>query len=429
MYHLVSLSNKRTKTNKTLSRYAKDTAPQPSTMMSAVPPAAAIQGLARILLRAALTASKVGVSDRISSGVCTNESKNESASGHVKASQCQHEATNQYNAAPPSALNADTMASGARELSMRLMYEAAVGSDKEWVADTLATHKFDSRAKLEATAYAYACVLCRLSDDDDVSQMPIDVPTNTTQIDPLTDEQMLAAAHAIKTSERTRSVYARLLTFSVCCVAMKRSIKWSDFKNEADEATRGRLIRYLKRAAETCTWKFGDGYIENRIRTILPGWSVCCTPKGLTPYDVVTELMFDDANDVVRGILNTPIASNLRDFKDPRHGITALFAAVAILQESTGGKPKLLVNTDILRHTSDDEPAVAVAFNLEGLTRVGLITGNVVDYSSRWTAPCMDVLIEILIAGRDLGVSAFREIASAIIDNDTTSPAYAFISA
>ena len=43
------------------------------------------------------------------------------ADGQVSANQCQLEATNQYNAAPPSALNADIMDSGAHSLSIKIL--------------------------------------------------------------------------------------------------------------------------------------------------------------------------------------------------------------------------------------------------------------------------------------------------------------------
>ena len=137
--------------------------------------------------------------------------------------------------------------------------------------------------------------------------------------------------------------------------------------------------------------------------------------------------MFDQANDEVRAILETPIKSMLTQFENKTRSMPALFAAVATLQEATGGHPKLFYNADIRRHASAAEPAIAVCSGFGAHSRIGVVTGEVIEYSSLWTCPPLDVLLEVIVAGRDLGVSGYTDIAAAIIDNDTTSPAFAYI--
>lgn len=348
------------------------------------------------------------------------------ADGQVSANQCQHEATNQYNAAPPSALNADIMDSGAHSLSIKILYQAAKGTDLEFLEDAVVKCKWPSQEKSEGVAYAYACVLCRLGDDDVESSIPA-VPKGLADVSPLTQSELLGAARHIVEHDRLRSSLCKLVHYTINFKVAKTHLEFHDIQTQSDLAARGRLARYLKRVADTCTWKYGDGYIENRIRALLPNWAVSTTPKGLAPYKVVTDLMFSTANDVIREILDTPIKSHLTNYSDKRHGLTALFAAVAVLQETTGGKPELNYNTDILRHSTVSEPSIAVAANFVGKHCIGVATGNVIEYSSRWSAPPLDVLLELLVASRDLNVGALRDVANAIIDNDTNSPAYAYV--
>lgn len=315
------------------------------------------------------------------------------------------------------------MATGATAFAMRLLYEAAHGTDRAWLEEVLVTTVFANRDRAECAAYALACVYSRLSDAP--GEAPV-VPTTDAEVDPLTPEQMLGAARDLLAATAKRSALARLMTFTVCSQAAAR-LKWEDIREQADQAARGRLSRYLRRIAETCTWRLGDRYVENRIRARLPAWASVTTPHGTTPYAEVTELMFDQANDEVRGILETPIKTMLTQFENKSRSMAALFAAVATLQEATGGHPRLLYNADVLRHADPAEPAIAVCSGFGPVSRIGVVTGDVVEYSSRWTCPALDVLLEVIVAGRDLGVSGYTDIAAAIIDNDTTSPAFAYI--
>lgn len=315
------------------------------------------------------------------------------------------------------------MQTGATEFAIRVLYETAVGDDRQWLEEAIANQPFASREKAEGLAYALACVICRSSDDEG---QPYAFVASEAESEPLTEPELIGACREMVAGSAKQSELARMIFYSVCVNAAKQ-LSWIDIKQPVDMAARGRLARYLKRVAETCTWRLGDRYLENRLRARLPSWSTCTTPHGITPYQVVTELMWDTANDEVRGIMDAPIKDMLQQFSNKKHAMSALFAAVTTLQETTGGHPRLLFNADVVRLTSDTEPAIAVCSKFGVTARFGVVTGRNIEYSSRWDMPALDVVLEAIVAGRDLGVTGFTDIAAAVLDNDTTSPAYAYI--
>ena len=315
------------------------------------------------------------------------------------------------------------MQTGATDSAIRVLYETAVGTNRQWVETAIAQSSLCTRERAEGLAYALACVVCRLSDDDGE---PYQATPSDAEASPLTEPQLIGACRAMVAGQANRSQLARMVFFTVCVKAAK-ALHWNDISQAVDLAARGRLARYLKRVAETCTWRLGDRYLENRLRARLPSWATCTTPHGVTPYHVVSELMWDEANDEVRGIMDAPIKDMLQQFSDKSHAMSALFAAVTTLQETTGGHPKLLFNSDIMRLSSETEPAIAVCSNFGVLARFGVVTGQDIDYSTKWSMPALDVVLEAIVAGRDLGVSGFNDIAAAVLDNDTTSPAYTYI--
>lgn len=317
------------------------------------------------------------------------------------------------------------MASGACKLAIRLLYEAAVGTDKGFVSDVLTQGKLPSRDKYEQAAYAYACMYYRAGNVD----KGVWLPTSETKgpIEPLSDEQIAKACHDLVTTEATRSVLVRFVTFSLCIRASAKFC-WSNLQITSDEAARGRLVRYLSKFSETCTYNtYGDNYVENRLRLILPAWSLVSTPRGLCPYRVVDELIHDDANDVVRGILDPQIRTCLKNYNDDSDRFKALCAAVCTLQEASGGSPKLLINENINRYADPNEPNIALLYNFPDDVKLGIVTGTICEWSSRWDMPVLDCLVEAIIAARDLGISGMADIAAAIIDNDTTSPAFVYV--
>ncbi|MGB0547723.1 MAG: hypothetical protein ACPGR8_01200 [Limisphaerales bacterium] len=303
------------------------------------------------------------------------------------------------------------------------MYETAQGSDRAWLETAIAEFPFSSRERAEGLAYALASVVCRSSDDD--GEAVLNTPSQH-EASPLTEPELIWACRELVSGQANRSHLARMIFFTVCIDAAK-TLNWIDIKQPVDLAARGRLARYLKRVSETCTWRLGDRYLENRLRSRLPAWSTCTTPNGVTPYRVVAELMWDEANDEVRGIMDAPIKDMLHQFSDKTHAMSALFAAVTTIQETTGGHPKLLYNADVVRLSSTTEPAIAVCSNFGVMARFGVATGRDIEYSSLWSMPALDVMLEVIVAGRDLGVSGYTDIAAAVLDNDTASPAYAYI--
>ena len=306
---------------------------------------------------------------------------------------------------------------------MRLLFEAAQGTNSDWVRDIVANTPMSSRAKYEEVVFALACCVHRSSNG---GGEPAPAVGGMAARDPLSAEELIGACTAIVLNTETRSALARLVTYTVCAEAAQQTT-YVDIKQSSNRAATSRLAKYLQGVSETCTYNtHGDVYVENRLRLILPAWSTTTVPRGVSPYEVVTELMFRDANDTVRGILDAPIRESLMCFESPDRSLAALCAAVATLAEASGGWPKLNFNEQIRRHASS-VPSIAVDVGLRFDCRIGVASGSVVEYSSAWRAPVLDCLLEAIVAARDLGVRSMADIASAVIDNDTTSPAYAYI--
>lgn len=304
------------------------------------------------------------------------------------------------------------------------LFCAAEGDDPEPAAAFVVATPVDCRDRLEEYVYAYASAATR-GKDVNLSAPPC---PHDDAIDPLTPQELDSACRSLASAGPAHSPrMARWITYTLCCNAL-RAREWSEIEAPPRIAERARLIRLVTTAAKSCTFAaFGDRYVELMIRLqVLPAWSSVTTPMGVAPHAVVAELMPGrEANDAVRSIIDTPIRSAFsRDAWSSRHKLChCLAAATAVLQELTGGLPRVLVNEAINRHATDGTPDVALVRGMAvgGGTFVGVVIGDYSETSDAWTMPVADCLVQWLHRAREHGVGAVSDVVAAVIDDDPNS--------
>ena len=251
------------------------------------------------------------------------------------------------------------------------------------------------------------------------------------QHEPLGEPELGAACRAVAAvGPSSKSATARYVAYTLCCRRF-RARGWCTVEAHPAVSCRARMIRLVTTAARTCTYaSYGDHYIDQVIRLkVLPVWAVTTTPAKVAPHEVVNEILPGrEANDEVRRIIDTPIGTLFAKERWAQRGAVAhtLIGAATVLQELTGGHPNLLMNENIVRGCRDGVAAVAVArgMPLGGGTFVGVVVGDYGETSDSWAMPAADCLVQWLVRAREHGMTATRDLAAAIIDNDPTSAAH-----
>lgn len=250
--------------------------------------------------------------------------------------------------------------------------------------------------------------------------------SDSTELEPLLGPELLhAAGCVVLNNERSKNV--RAVVFSVCAAAAAAKIQWTSVVYEPDDGSRSRMSRIIKAYGSRCMYSsYGDGYVNARLRLALPAWSTCTTPRTLAPHSVTPEIYTDlSANDLVRPILDKPIPAFLCDWD--KRTQSQVCAAVATVQEMTGGEPALLLNEQLLRHATPNRPALVFYRDFVGPSRLGVWVGDKVEHSADWELGALDALMEWLVAARDMGDEAVDDLASAVLDNDSDSPLYTYL--
>lgn len=315
--------------------------------------------------------------------------------------------------------------------AIEALYCAAVSEDPSPMERAITQPPGDaeavSRERLEEYVYAYACAVSRTAA---VTLRRAPAMANE-QHEPLDEAEVGAACRALAaTGPTSRMPAARYIAYTLCCRRF-RAREWAVIETHPAVACRARMIRLVVTAARTCTYAtFGDRYIDHAIRLkVLPVWAVTTTPAGVAPHEVVNEIMPGrEANDAVRGIIDTPIGTLFAKERWAQRSAIAhtLIGAATVLQELTGGHPNLLMNEGIVRGCRDGVAAVAVARGMPagGGTFVGVVVGGYGESSDCWAMPAADCLVQWLVRAREHGMTATRDLAAAIIDNDPTSAAH-----
>lgn len=305
------------------------------------------------------------------------------------------------------------------------LYTAAVSDDPAPMEVLITSTHVRSAERLAEYVYAYACAATRAPLAGDANARFAVMDAESTE--PFTDGQLRAACRSMVNARATKSALGRAIAYTLCCRAFGR-LQWTLLESAADTAARVRMVKLLSTAARTCSYgTYGDTYVEGRVRLALPNWSTVGCPHGQTPHAVAAEVLQAGANDTVRSILDTPVAAALgRSAWSSRAGIGhCACAAVATMQELTGGCPRLLINEAVIRHAGDDgAPSVALIRGMApgAHTMVAVVTGLYAERSDHWGMPVADALVEYLVAARDLGVAEVSDMAACILDGATSTP-------
>lgn len=347
--------------------------------------------------------------------------------GQVCARKCAQLATKKYSPAC-STRSAALMATDSEIVSRsaRLLYECAVGTDLSWVEDLIVFSDMKDRDRNEEVALAYACVLWRVKSG--AGGVPDTAFLETVCDSRLTPEQLVDVAGVMVHLPSHRPRLSRVLMHGVCVQAATSKLKWRDMGYTVDAGRRARLIRLLSKYGSRCNFtSYGDGYVERRLKLLLPTWSTVSTPYGRAPHHVSPEVLKEGSNDIVRPILDINIATYLKSWEERSEA--SFCAAVACMQEITGGYPVCYLNQEILRKGVDDEPAVVyVKPSFARESRLGVWTGDcTVEYATKWSYGIIDCLLEWMSAARDMGLESARDVCDAVLDNNSNSPVHAYI--
>lgn len=311
--------------------------------------------------------------------------------------------------------------------ALQALYAAAAGDDVGPMTTAVATDPHvRTRGRLEEYAFAYACARARQPGPAGGSSATFPQPTVDT-VEPLTDAQLYSACKALALKGPGDTALCRAVVFALCSTAY-RAVEWLPLDRPANPAHRARVIRAVTNASKACTYStYGDTYVDVRVRMALPRWSCCTTPHGHAPYEVVAELLGGQANDAVRPILDNRVATAFNATAWSAYhmiGVCAC-AAVATLQEITGGYPKLYLNEAIPRHADRDEPAIALVSDFGGTHgwRIGILHHGTIISNPGWEKPVADCIAEYLITARESGVAACSDLAQCIIDGSDSAAA------
>lgn len=308
---------------------------------------------------------------------------------------------------------------------MRLLYEAAAGTGDDWVCTLVTGSDMKSRQKNEEVVYAWAAAHARRVEDGAATTLP--ALAGMDEVAPLNENDLTAAAREAIANKARRSALLRLISFTLNA-RKATTLTWQVITSSQNRPARGRLLRILQKFSRSTGYtNYGDNYVESRLRLLLPGWSVTTTPAGLSPHEVSAELLDDAANDTIRPIIDIPIRNHLVDWTKRRE--ETLCAAVVTMQELTGGEPVLNVNEQMLRRATANAPSIVVMKpHFAPELRVGISTGPATaEYARDWSHGILDCLLDYLQAARDMSVEAIEDVAAAVLDNNTDSPVYFYL--
>jgi hypothetical protein len=163
---------------------------------------------------------------------------------------------------------------------------------------------------------------------------------------------------------------------------------------------------------------------RRRFRGLLPAWSICTTPAGRRPDMQIGEILGDEANDIVRPIIDAKVAVALKGAPWARAWTTGhLAAAVATLQEMTEGHPRLVVNEQILADRPE-LPVVAMMTDVNygrGDHVLAVAIGSELCHSRTWQSPIIGCLYEWLVAVDDCGDGVAAELCETVLRGSTTT--------
>ncbi|MGB0549521.1 MAG: hypothetical protein ACPGR8_10335 [Limisphaerales bacterium] len=309
--------------------------------------------------------------------------------------------------------------------AIRLLYEAAVGTDAGWVHDLVVLHDMKSRERNEEVALAYAAVLWRTSGG--AAPQPADDVVKSPDLK-LSAADILRVAGALLCAPPQRAVLLRVFSHAVCGAAAQSRLTWNETGYQPDASARARFVRLLSAFGARCNFtSYGDGYVERRLRLLLPSWSVCTTAHGRAPHRVTAEQL-THANDVVRPVLDINIPTYLKNWSGK--SVPTMCAVVACVQEITGGIPACHLNQEVLRCAKPAVPSIAyMTEDFYGEPKLGVWVGaNSLDTSQAWSMGAVDCLLEWMVAARDMGVEQARDLCDAVLDNCSDSPVHSYIS-
>jgi len=283
-----------------------------------------------------------------------------------------------------------------------------------------------TRQLIEELAAAYAAAVPAPED----MQM-ITCPTNQSCA-PVSQDLIPALAQKISAIQdlEHKSKLVRLLVFSLACDAGVTSLSWGEVSESFDYSAHARLKTVIVNASRKLSFtKFSDNYIELRLRHVLPAWSVCTVPKGRRPDTMISEILNETANDVVRPMIETSIHSVFDDSAVWKTFSVECFAsAVTTIQELCEGVPRVHVNEQML--VPDPDPCIVMTTDCDygaGHRAVGIKTGTSVTYCPSWKTPVLNIIYEWLELADEEGVPEVAELANLVFRNDLSSRMAAFL--
>lgn len=306
------------------------------------------------------------------------------------------------------------------DIAIRVLYATATNTNLNFIEELLTMYHNFSRQKLEELSLAYAFIRNHHHTDFSLNSSIV------CDCTPLNENEINYACHLIVNNQE-RSKFIRMITLSLCISAARQTLKWEELDSLPEVEHRNMLITFVKNASEHSSFnKAGDKYVEWCIRDLSPEWSVSTTPTGEAPHKVITELLFEAANDKVSNILETPVKSHITPvaWGKRSHDVRFLAAVVATIQEQCAGHPRLYINENVLRRPDKHIPAIALFKNFDaGIgDAFGVITHNTVEFNRSWRWPVADCILEWLLACKDLAVPATQDLASLVFDRNTNNP-------
>ena len=308
------------------------------------------------------------------------------------------------------------------EVLFAFMYK----TNSEKTKEALLQNPPKTRQLIEEMAMAYAAAVPAPED----MQM-ITCPTNESCA-PVSQELIPALAQKITTIQDAehKSKLVRLLVFSLSCEAGLSAMSWSEVSESFDYSAHARLRSVIVNASRKLSFtKFSDNYIELRLRHVLPAWSVCTVPKGRRPDTMISEILNEKANDVVRPMIETSIHSVFDDSNVWKtFSIESFASAVTTIQELCEGVPRVYVNEQML--VPDSAPCIVMTTDCDygaGHRAVGVRTGASVTFCPTWTTPVLNIIYEWLELADEEGVPEVVELANLVFRNDLSSRLAAFL--
>ncbi|MBN19765.1 MAG: hypothetical protein CL678_00655 [Bdellovibrionaceae bacterium] len=102
----------------------------------------------------------------------------------------------------------------------------------------------------------------------------------------------------------------------------------------------------------------GDEYIAAALKIRLPGSTTCLQPRKNPAYAVAAAVLKDDANEIVRPLIEQPLKEIVKSVAWNSDNVTGFFASVITMREMARF-PELYVGSDIAA-ADPDVPALAV---------------------------------------------------------------------